>query len=401
MGKIKLKAKQLEYGDAVVIVGAGAAGIAAAISAARLRKNIFLIEGTAKLGGTVTQTLIHTLGGFYDSSGEFINKGLCVELVNRLLQASPLTRMRKIGRIWTLSVCPEVYTNVVESWLREESNIKIFCNSRVTRIVTEDRRVRSIEFMSPEGMITVRPSALIDTTGNAAVVRLFDHRLIVDARRELAAGLIFQIRGVKSEMLKFPKNIELVRAIQQAAEKGILPRQCALVWVDIGVYENEAYVKLSVSLNGNWRSPGELEKVTQRALVIRDKLVSFLKRLPSFSEATVTRTGKLGIRGGDMVKGEYCLTEEDVRSGRKFPDPACRCCWPIEYWDPDTGISLEYLPVDTYYEIPLRSLKIQSIENLWVAGKSFSAEIRAQASARVVGSCWSMGEAVAKAAVRH
>ena len=143
-----------------------------------------------------------------------------------------------------------------------------------------------------------------------------------------------------------------------------------------------------------------MDKIIRGVLGLRDELVPFLKRFQSFSEATVTRTGKLGIRGGDRVKGEYCLTEEDVRSGRKFPDPACRCCWPIEYWDPDKGVSIEHLPVDTYYEIPLRSLKVQGIENLWVAGKSFSADIRAQASARVVGSCWSMGEATAKAAVR-
>lgn len=413
MGKIKLKRKQLPvtfktkgrqngHDDAVVVIGAGSAGIAAAICAARLKKNIFLIETDNRPGGTVVQSLIHTLGGIYDSSGRFINKGLCVELTERLSLASPLTRMRKIGRLWTLSVCPDIYEKTVRSWIREESKIRVFYNSRLTRIVKDGSRISAIEFVSPEeGVITVQTSALIDATGNAAAVYLLNHRLTVNAWRKMAGGLIFRMQGVKSETLKFPKNIELVRAIRRAANEKILPRQCALAWVDIGVGKDEAYVKLTVSLKGNYRGQEDIKKPTQRALELRNKLVLFLKGFPGFSKAKITHTGKLGVRSGNRVTGEYCLTEEDVRGGRKFSDPACRCCWPIEYWNPETGVSLEYLPDNTYYEIPLRSLKVKGIENLWAAGKSFSAETRAQASARVVGSCWSMGEAAGREAVKH
>jgi hypothetical protein len=49
------------------------------------------------------------------------------------------------------------------------------------------------------------------------------------------------------------------------------------------------------------------------------------------------------------------------------------------------------------YQIPLRSLKVKGIENLWAAGKILSAGPLAQASARVSGSCFSMGDAVGRA----
>src|SRR5207249_11898371 len=114
----------------------------------------------------------------------------------------------------------------------------------------------------------------------------------------------------------------------------------------------------------------------------------------------VSRPGEVGIRDGGRVRGEYCLSAADVRQGRKFADAACRCDWPIEYWDPDEGVSLEYLPDNSYYEIPLRSLKVQGLHNVWVAGKCLSADRAAQASARVVGSCWAMGETAGEAAAR-
>jgi hypothetical protein len=61
-------------------------------------------------------------------------------------------------------------------------------------------------------------------------------------------------------------------------------------------------------------------------------------------------------------------------------------------------VSLEYLTQGDYYEIPLRSLKVQGLANVWTAGKCLSADPYAHASARVVGTCWAMGEAVGRAA---
>jgi hypothetical protein len=126
-----------------------------------------------------------------------------------------------------------------------------------------------------------------------------------------------------------------------------------------------------------------------------------LQSRQDFAHARVCKTGCIGVRDGGRVRGEYCLSAEDVRQGRKFKDAACRCSWPIEYWDPDEGVSLEYLPDGNWYEIPLRALKAKGLANVWIAGKCLSADPLAQASARVVGTCWAMGEAVGKEAANH
>ena len=393
--------EEIDYGKEIVVIGAGAAGIAAAISIARRGADVFLFEKTARAGGTVASCLIHTLGGLYDSSGEFINKGIPVELTNRLLHESPLTHMRKIGRTQVLGVSPDVYQNVVNAWIAEESKIKVVYKSKVISVEVENGLVRRINVATPSGIITLQPKVLIDTTGSAEIVRMIDESLVIDNPRRAAGGLIFQVGGVEPGTLKFPYSIELLRNIRRATQNGVLSSECAMAWIDKGIYDDEVYVKLFVPLSVNWRKPEVFAEIIRNTERTRDELITYLVSLPGFAKSNITRTGRLGIRDGGQIQGEYCLTEDDVMSGRKFQDYACRCCWPIEYWDQKKGVTLDYLPADAYYEIPLRSLQVRDMSNLWTAGKSVSAELRAQASARIAGCCFAMGEAVGEAAVEY
>jgi hypothetical protein len=375
--------------------------MAAAISAARHGGDVFLFEKTAHVGGTVVNSLIHTIGGLYDSSGEFLNEGLPVELAHKLFLASSQTRMRKIGRTHVLNVSPDVYKGVVEAWMREESKIRIFCESELIGVDTKNGLVRWITVSTPDRAVNLQPKGLIDTTGSAEIIRMINPEVVIDNPCRAAGGLIFQMRGVEPGTMTFPHSIEVLGNIRRAAQKGVLPSECARAWIDMGVYDDEVYGKLFVPLTNNWIETEVFDEISQKAERTVDELAAFLVTLPGFLKSKVTHIGKLGIRDGGQVKGEYCLTEVDVTSGRKFPDAACRCCWPIEHWDQKKGVTLEYLPNGSYYEIPLRALKVRNMENVWTAGKCLSAEPRAQASARIVGCCFAMGEAVGKAAVEY
>ena len=151
-----------------------------------------------------------------------------------------------------------------------------------------------------------------------------------------------------------------------------------------------------MAVNGAHQKPAN--RFIQQLQRTQTAVVDFLRRQSGFQRAEVNITGQIGIRDGGRVRGEYQLTASDVRHGGRFEDAACRGCWPIEYWDPERGLSLEYLPMNRSYDIPLRSLQVQGLHNARVAGKCPSADREAQASARVVGCCWAMGEATGKAA---
>jgi hypothetical protein len=324
--------------------------MAAALAAARSGAPVWLVEAGADIGGTVANSLIHTLGGLYDSSGNFINDGLARELAERLERASPLIGPRRIGKAWTLCVCPEVYQEVVRRWIAEEPRITLALNARVQHLAIENDRVSEMHLAAPAGPIELRPRAVIDSTRTADIVRVIDPALVHDDRQRAAGGLIFRMRGVEPGTLVFPRGLQVLRAVHQAARDGSLPASCAKVWFDSGVHPDEVYVKLWVPLADDWRERERRGEISGQAHSTQRDLVAFLARLPGFAQARVTRTGKLGVRDGGRIKGAYYLTEEDVRTGRKFPDAACRCAWPIEYWDPEQGVTVEYLADDCHYQ---------------------------------------------------
>lgn len=376
----------------IVVVGAGAAGLACAISAANQGSNVYLVEKTSVLGGTVAHSLIHTIGGLYDDAGEYINEGLPIELASLLLQASPQTSKRQMGKVWTLSVDPAIYEAVIEQWIRRYENITVLRNAQITEVQTvrtKDRtnnRVVQVEVAYGTETRQLQVDALVDTTGGAEVVRqVAPHRVMAG---DALAGLVVQIRGVVPNALRFPKNVGIQRNVQKAVEAGILPSVFAQTWFDIGVYEDEIYAKASIQMSAYDASAVH---------GWQEALMQFLHTLPDFANAYLVRVGHLGIRDNGRIEGEYNLTLDDVKRGRKFADSVGRCAWPVEYWDPEKGVTLDYHPAGHTYDIPLSSLKVLGLDNLWAAGRCLSAEKKAQASARVAGTCWAMGDGLGKA----
>jgi hypothetical protein len=376
--------------EVLLVCGAGAAGSAAGLAAARAGAAVCLVEATAGPGGTVANCLIHTLAGLYDSAGEFLHGGLVAELVHALSQEGSATR-RRLGRTWVLNVCPDTYRAILQRWLAMQPNLDVLNSARVIRLVVRDRMIAEAHIIQEGRELRLRTAALIDATGTAEVVRLLGPSFLQAPGQAVAGGLILCLRGAAPGALVFPRNVGLVQGLRAAAAAGALPPTCAHAWLDSGVRDDEVYVKLFVPLPEDfWQKQEEISRAARQD---GEAVVSHLRRLPEFRGAWVEKVGKLGVREGGRVRGEYCLTREDVLQGRKFADAACRCAWPIELWG-DQGVSLEYLPPGTHYEVPLRALKVEGLSNLWAVGKCLSADVCAQASARVVGCCWAMGQAV-------
>jgi hypothetical protein len=382
----------------VVVCGAGAAGLAAALAAARSDADVLLLEASQSVGGTVANALIHTIGGLYDSSGQLLNDGLPRNLIERLQAADCRTAPRKMGRVWVLQVCPNAYRATVESWIHGESRLTTLLGATITRVGLVDSQIAELTVMLGNESFMVRPRAVIDTTGAAEVAQLIGPSHFIAEQQRAGAGLIFRLCNLVPGALEFPRGIGLVRAIRAAADLGTLPQTCRHAWLDLGMNPNEAFVKLLVPLSGDAITGTGQNADYQNALAAQAAIVAFLRRLPGFRDAAVAQTGVLGIRDGGRIVGRYTLTGDDVRTGRTFDDGACLCAWPIEYWDPLQGVSIEHLPSGAAYEIPMRCLELIGIENYWAAGKCLSADRFAHASARVAGTCWAMGQAVGAAA---
>nr|WP_246340126.1 FAD-dependent oxidoreductase [Ancylobacter tetraedralis] len=381
-----------EYVD-VVIVGAGAGGISAAISAARANASVALLDTRPEVGGIVTHALIHTIAGLYDAFGGWMNEGLPVELVERVLLRDADTKKRKIGKAWVLSASPWTYRQVVEAWVAEEPGIRAFLGVNDLKVTTDGGAISSVTFRQGGSSRVLQTRALIDSSGHANAVRSIDPDLLYEDPIPALEGLIFRVRGIRSADLAFPRGLALRRAIAQAVVEGQLPQECSGAWIDMGVREDEAYIKLSVAPVRNElaprATPDQIAEAMHRFLAKR-----FVAPRPAAIQA-----GEITRRSGARAKGEYQLTGGDVRGLARFPDAACKCAWPIEHWTSERGLELEYLEDDGYYEIPQRALRVAGVKNLAVAGMCLSSDRVAQASARVSGCCWAMGEAAGSMAV--
>jgi 2-polyprenyl-6-methoxyphenol hydroxylase-like FAD-dependent oxidoreductase len=385
----------------ILVVGAGSAGIAAAIAASRAGATVFLVEKTDRVGGLITHSLLHTLGGFFDARGAVLNPGLSEELLVRLRKTDPQSDKRRIGRLWTFAVAPEIFQVVAERWLAEERNLHLCRQAHVCEISNDGMCWRGK--ISTAGKTALfEADAVIDATGDAALIRQINPTCVEDTASRAAGGLICVLSDVAPEALRFPKNTETLLRIKRAAADGQLPAECAFAWLDRGVAPSEAFLKLFVAPPHDDLSEAAWKTAEKKALALCEVLLKFLRQLESFRDAKILRTGALGLRDGKRIRGNYQMTENDVREGKRFSDAVCRCAWPLEYWSAEHGVTLT--PIggggDGIFEVPLSALRVGNLPDAWAAGKCLSADGRAQAAVRVTGTCWATGEAAGCAAAR-
>jgi len=93
------------------------------------------------------------------------------------------------------------------------------------------------------------------------------------------------------------------------------------------------------------------------------------------------------------------LTAEDLKKGQRFEDEITFGGFPIDIHSPSgSDIESDWLGGEGFYGIPYRCLLPEKTPNLLVAGKCFSADFAAHASARVQATCMAMGQAAGAAA---
>ena len=115
---------------------------------------------------------------------------------------------------------------------------------------------------------------------------------------------------------------------------------------------------------------------------------------PGFEKAYISSiANSLGIRVSRRVKGKYIYTQDDLLSGKKFDNPVVISNYPIDIHSKDKNSS-KLEKVYKEYQLPIESLIVD--DNLFVIGRCISADFEAQGALRIIPSCFSMGEGLAK-----
>src|SRR4051812_248355 len=114
----------------IAVVGSGAAGIAAAISAGRAGCSTILLDQKAEAGGTGGFSGLTTLCGLYDDDGQMLNNGFTKEFAESLRETEPL----RMGRVWVLPYRPVRFRQVAERLLEGTPNVQTSWNTGLANI---------------------------------------------------------------------------------------------------------------------------------------------------------------------------------------------------------------------------------------------------------------------------
>ncbi|MFM7607219.1 MAG: FAD-dependent oxidoreductase, partial [Prosthecobacter sp.] len=213
----------------VLVIGAGSAGVAAGIAAARQGAEVLLVEGGGILGGAGTAALVHSFCGLYDlreSDAEplkLANKGLPVELEHRLREEGIGAR-RRMGRVDVLLHSPQRLAAFYDRWCSAEDRLRLLLHTSVIAAKVESDRVSEVTLHCRGTSMHVRPKAVVDASGDAVLAALSGHAFELAPSHELLRpAYCVGIAGAGQEL----PVLELAAMIVRNIQDGSLPQEAA------------------------------------------------------------------------------------------------------------------------------------------------------------------------------
>lgn len=402
----------------VVVVGGGAAGVAASETTARQGLKTLLIEKNGFLGGQAVGGLSGTICGLYLTNEEWTGKngpkqivfGFTEKLRQRLLRNGGLTAPQLYGNTYVDAHDPFVWKYSAEE-LVIEAGAKILYHTVVTDVKVEDRKIKEIVVNTADGYGLIKANHFIDTSGDAILVAASggEFRMGQDGVVQ-NPSLIFMINGVDDEKFwdYFGENTicndDFSEKIREAEKKfGVnLPRK--KIWIFKCPNKGQLYINAtSVSKDdGNCLNCIKSEEKTYAEINSRKQALAYFRLLkeyiPGCENSYITVTGsEVGVRQTRSIVAKKTLTNIDVENCTKLDDGIAKSSWPIELHRGEKP-KLFWLQ-DDYYEIPFGTMVPTSLDNVLVAGRCIDAEHEALASSRVTAQCFSEGHAAGIAIV--
>jgi hypothetical protein len=388
----------------ILVVGGGAAGVAAAVAAARSGADAILVERHSALGGKATAAQVGTVCGLYHSSlaarPRYLDEGFACEFAQRLIARSGSGPLGNRLGLHYLPYRAFDFARICDR-LVEESGVRVFLHTAVGRL-TADARLREIEALALDRPVRFVPRAVVDCSGEALCSSLGGEAPIIDAAFQTPSQ-VFAMEGVAPGQPEEALGAAILRALQDAAGAGDRDFIEALVRVTI-VPGSVAHGHVGLKLNLPIEVGDDLNKASALEMAARaavDRVAAQLvERVPAFAGARLGEVApEIGIRTGRRSPGRKRLVREHVLACRKDPDSAARGAWPIEKWGLGRKLALEVLAMEDYYDIPHGCLASARFDNLFFGGRHLCADEDAIASARVIGTCLATGFAAGRMAL--
>jgi hypothetical protein len=387
----------------VLVVGGGAAGVAAAIAAGRNGAETLLLERYGYLGGDATGAMVLVLDDMTDSSQITVG-GIAQEMIDRMKDeggavdppeedlwvANPWAweRWRKWAFadlyarvpppkpiVYTASFDPDSMKMVSLDMVRE-AGVKLRFHSWIVGSYVEDGMIRGVIIESKAGRHAILAKVVIDTTGDGDVFASAGAKFVHDGYRLTVVHRFGDVNTDAAEEWERanPEEARVVNGEMKRIYGGswdnwwLKTVRPGVVWCNCPHFDGLDGLKV--------------EDLTTVEVEARDRIRRALAyaraNVPGFENAYIVDTApQIGVRQTRLLQGEYVLTKDDILAKRRFDDCIGR---------------------GRDYYMPYRSLLPIGVENLLVAGRHYSATPEAQRISREIPPCQVMGEAAGTAA---
>lgn len=401
----------------VTIVGGGTAGCACAYIAGKLGLKVLLIEKNSFLGGSITSALVVPA---MKTSDNAINTEFFDALYNKLHSIDGAITYSDGNKGW---FNPEL-TKIVLDEMMQEAHVEIRFESEVTKI--EENLSSYIVTINSNKIFLcnnillhpIETTYLVDATGDAKICEKLNCEFL--EKKYQPINLRFIMSGIDVEkfsnwIMEYDKDRDVTTScvvdgktylstaytwdsgrnwalkplFKQAIEDGVITEADSNYFQLFSVAGASDSIAFNCPRLLNPQNP----YIEGRASIFR--LSNFCKKyLKGFENAYISNiANSLGVRVSNRVKGKYIYTQEDLKSGKRFDYPVVISNYPIDiHSDKKDASKLE--KVYQEYQLPIESLIVK--DNLFVVGRCISTDFESQGALRIIPSCFSMGEGLAK-----
>ena len=396
----------------VLVCGAGPAGIAAAVSAARHGCRTVVVERWPSVGGLATNALVN---GWHRSDREKV-------VINGLVEESA---QRATGPGWIRQDPKYPYAHethwfspegmrIVWQRMLDEAGVTTLCYLAAGDPIIENGRIKGVLVDTKTGRRALLAKVVIDATGDGDIAAKAGLPCEFGRKsdgRVQGMTLMYALLGIDSDLAHKVSSEDLdalVARMRSLRDEGKFP----------AFNEGNTRALLSFAVDHYlWNmcpaagDPLDEEELTRLTAESREKIVAYLdlwrREMPGYAEAEIEQTGfALGIRESRRIGGLKTLDAQMVLGARKQRDAIGHGVWMIDIHDPQGSGYTTYtdrggsnmLPVGESYHIPLGMCLNAHLPNLAVVGRCASSSHEALASVRVQTHCMVMGQGIGTAA---
>ncbi len=379
----------------VVVAGGGPAGVAAAVTAARLGKKTVLIEQSGTMGGAGILAMVPEFMTFNDGE-HFLAGGIGREIFDKL---SMTCHYGREGHTVKSEPLKRVYDSMVT-----EAGVHVMFYTRLVDVVMEEKRIKYAVVSGPEGMCAIEGTCFIDCTGSGSLSDFAGAEYAYgDADGNTMSSTICTLWGGVDFEKKQRKDAE---RLQEALDDGAFSQYDTVL---PGIMQNHPEIGVGYGNVGHCFGVDErkVESVTNAMFsgrkILKEYEAYYQKYVEGCEHAELIRSADfLGVREGRRICCEYTLTADTFFDQGSFPDEIGRYSYNIDIHPVtsdkkgmdgfEKSISIKHGKGESY-SIPLRCLIPKRLNNLFVAGRCIGTDHTMQATTRVIPCCFITGQA--------